>query len=207
MDKKIYTIGSKRLGNEIVLPEAHIMLMHARVVVQQNGLQYIEERDRKAFIQVNGIRVKRKVIKAGDEIILGQTRFSLHRYFKFEQDQITGLRQPNDFSEEFGSLRQIYDNYMEGRERIYREARRKDSVFDPVMLIPFAGVLLRKVLHNELGGKAQINQQEALNNLRHEFSKLYRCPNPDCNKPLGEIPWNTLAEQASCDTCRAIWVQ
>jgi len=206
MDRKIYTIGSRALGNEIVLPEANIMIMHARIVVQSNGIQYIEKRDNQAQINVNGLMVKRKVFVPSDKIFLAQSLFSITRFFKTSNGVITGLRKLNDFSEEFMELKEVYSGYIEARAKIQKQAQRKDLLLDPLMMIPFAGLVLRKLVSVEAGNKNKINMNEALAKLKHEFQKVYRCPNPDCSKSLGETPWSTLADQRQCSSCQVNWV-
>lgn len=207
MNKQVFHIGSRGIGNDIVLNEPHILPKHARIIVQKDGLQYLEERAPGAIVFVNGMRVKRKVIRATDQISFARMPFSVNRYFKVEGGLIKSLRQPNDFSEEFEELRVIYDDYIRAKEAIEKAAKRKELMLDPLLAVPVAGIFLRNIARSMTSGKSRTTRMEAMQNIRHEFFKLYKCPNPECNRPLGEIPWVTLAEDVNCEKCHAIWIK
>ena len=207
MNKQVFHIGSRGIGNEIVLNDPHISPKHARIVVQKDGLQYIEEQSRSAPVLVNGVRVKRKVIRQSDQISLGRSPFSIHRHFKVKDGVIRELRASNDFSEEFEELRFVYEEYIQAKEAIEKSAKKKELLFDPLLAVPVAGIFLRNIARSMTSGKSRTTRMEAIQNLRYEFFKLYKCPNPDCGKSLGEVPWKTLAAQASCDKCHVIWIK
>ncbi|WP_282782447.1 FHA domain-containing protein [Phaeodactylibacter xiamenensis] len=205
MNKKVFNIGSRGIKNDIVLNNPQIQPKHARIVIQKDGLQYIEERSQIAQVRVNGVRVKRKVIRPRDHIKLANVPFSIHRYFKIEDEIIQSLRVPNDFSEEFEELRSIYSDYIKAKETIEKSTKRIDMLFDLLLAVPFVGVLLRNIARSVSGSKTRITRMEKIQDLRYEFFKVYRCPNPDCRRQLGEVPWHTLANQELCESCYAIW--
>ncbi len=206
MEERIYRIGNWDIGNEIVIRDAQVLPRHARIVRRADGLQFIEELEPEAVVVVNGLRVRRKVFHPADEIFLGRLPFHVHRHFKVEGDTLLGLRIPDDFSEEFQSLRARYDQYVKDREAVERELRKKELLLDPLLAVPVAGIFLRNFARSFTSGKQKTLHMEKLQTIRYAFLEEYRCPNPVCRRSLGEIPWTTWAEQKSCDKCRAIWV-
>ena len=63
------TIGSDH-NNDIILDHPSVGRKHARVTVKEDRYYVLEDLDSKNGIRINGRRIRKKRLQAGDEIIL-----------------------------------------------------------------------------------------------------------------------------------------
>lgn len=50
-------------------------------------------------------------------------------------------------------------------------------------------------------GSIGISVQQQLHDLDEEYAKKYRCPNPDCGRPFGAIPYRNIEYNKQCLAC------
>ena len=50
-------------------------------------------------------------------------------------------------------------------------------------------------------GSIGISVQQQLHDLDDEYAKKYKCPNPDCGRPFGTIPYRNIEYNKQCLAC------
>lgn len=147
---------------------------------------------------VNGVMIRQKVVTVQDRILLADMVLDLSLVIRQGLAMAAPARKktnPNDFTEEFGQLKQVYESYKTTRLKLQRDA----NLANATKIIPGFGFGLYAL------ASLAMKTNEKMFVLNEEFRIRYVCPH--CKMPLGDFPWETLANQKSCLRCKAIWLR
>lgn len=92
IEKKSMTIG-RNAGNDIQLDDAAVSGQHARIIIEPNEYLddhdniYIEDMDSTNGTQVNGLPVKRHLLKNGDQLLIGKHKMGFDSELDHGHDQ------------------------------------------------------------------------------------------------------------------------
>lgn len=201
MDKQ-YTIG-RNADNQIPIAQPQVSGRHAVVTVVSDNILVLEDVGSTNGTFVNGVRVKRLLIKPADRVAIGNVPLNLSSLFngvcspnalppKPKDD-------PNDFTDEFAELKDVYEAYRRSKLQLQRGDLTKGTALRAgLALIPFVGCALGILVCGAISDK---EKDFALN---EEFQISYVCPK--CKRFLGFLPWQNLANQKRCTACKTVWV-
>ena len=213
------TIG-KTEDNTFVIKEPDVSRYHATLTREDNGDLLLEDLGSTNGTFVNGTQIIKKKVLAEDKVAFG-TNYGLYVSELLKCD--------NDYSEEFTSLKSIYDKYIREKIRIQSKNQFKTRLFQslPFALIGVFGILMNflgKISNNlfvisliiaisapvfgiYFGARQAAKIPGLLQNLSNQFKINYVCPK--CGAFLGEIPWESLQNKKKCHipSCKAKWVR
>ena len=214
MAPKEYIVGRE---GEIRIHDPRISRRHLKIIRQPDGI-YLEDLDSTGGTWVNGKRIKKKKVSPDDRITLGAD-YTLDLQTCLQKIPFTDA----EFSEEFGQLKGVYEQYNKMRVKIQSTTqgqmmlKRSIPMALPGVLLASAslfgnlgsgaaiigGVLSAGAMVGGLvwGAKEQAKMPEKLNELDEQFKIDYSCP--DCKKPFGQQnSWESLKRQGKCPFCR-----
>ncbi len=145
---------------------------------------------------VNGVMIRQKVVTLQDQVKLADMPLDCAVVVRQALTAAAPVRKKtnqNDFTEEFYQLKQVYESYKTTRLKLQRDA----NLANATKIIPGFGFGLYAL------ASLAMKTNEKMFVLNEEFRIRYVCPN--CKMPLGDFPWDTLANQKSCLRCKAIW--
>jgi hypothetical protein len=212
-------IGKAR-DNDFVVENPHVSRYHARLVRGEDSGWLLTDENSTNGTFVNGRQIVKKRVTPSDRIALGDASCVV------TLSEI--LNHNNDYSEEFASLKTVYDDYVAAKVRIQSSNQFKVRLMQS---LPFAlpgiigvavgfssgkgnpwwfGVSLFIVVCAPavgiyLGAKQSAKIPQQLQDIAHRFKIDYVCPK--CGTFLGEIPWESLKNKKRCSvpTCKARW--
>ena len=199
--EKQYTIG-RSADNQISIAQPQVSGRHAVATVVSDNVLVLEDLGSTNGTFVNGARVKRLLITPTDRVVVGNVPLNLRSLFHSACAPATPLRpkdDPNDFTDEFTQLRDVYDFYKRSKLQLQRGDLTKGTALRAgLALIPFVGCALGILVCGA------INDKEKEFALNEEFQINYVCPK--CKRFLGFLPWQNLANQKRCTACKTIWI-
>jgi pSer/pThr/pTyr-binding forkhead associated (FHA) protein len=209
----------KAIDNDYVVNESGVSRHHATLSREDNGCLLLEDLSSTNGTFVNGAQILKKRISPTDKVILGSD-------YVLNIPEV--LKSNNDYSEEFASLKKVYDTYIEQKVRIQSSNQFKTRLFQALpfalpgiigMVIGFSGkgdpiflvaslvvAVCAPAIGVYLGAKQSAKAPQKLQDLANQFKIDYVCPK--CGTFLGEIPWESLANKKQCpiSSCKAKWV-
>lgn len=214
----ILKIG-KADDNDFVVNDPHVSRHHACLIREESGCWLLEDIGSTNGTYVNGSQVVKKRVTPTDEIKLG------NNYIIKVADI---LKSNNDYSEEFATLKNVYDNYVQAKVKIQSSNQFKTRLFQslPFALPGIVGVVIgflgkgspelfglslliticAPTIGIYLGAKQSAKIPHQLQEIANQFKIDYVCPK--CGTFLGEIPWESLRNKKQCplSTCQAKWM-
>lgn len=191
--------------NDVVLSQGGVSKYHALLTPLSEHVMILEDLDSTNGTFVNGYRIRRTLVKPTDVVMLSKTAFPLAIYFKQNSTPSTPEKADNDYTKEFEALKQVYETYKEGRLEIKNGTNLKKGLMSGVIMMvgnaifPGFGSVVGSIVRSTYA-----DPEEKLVALSEEFRIAYTCPK--CKRFLGELPWQTLANQRTCVSCKAIWI-
>lgn len=226
---QIYTIG-RAPDNSLVTDPKHgsVSKYHAAITFVTDHIVLLQDKGSTYGTIVDGRKVEQTIIGPDNNIILGQTyQLDYPRILALRNLRNTSIKitkqalqpdskiDPLDFKQEFKQLSKIQEVYLEAREVIQLNSPRQQGRLRAALaLIPVAGMALGPfgiLAGAGISAVSQILAAEFLNPsqkliaLDKEFKRNYVCPNPECNRPLGNTPYIDLLTRKQCPTCKAKW--
>ncbi|MDR2145319.1 MAG: FHA domain-containing protein [Tannerella sp.] len=213
------TIG-KATDNDIVIDDPYMSRHHAVLSTGENGELILEDAGSTNGTFVNDIRIVKKKVVPEDGIVLGKE-------YTLTINEL--LHKADDYSDDFGKLKPVYDDYIREKIRIQSRNQFKTRLFQslPFALIGVVGVIFGFLGHAHKGlfifsfvlavlaptvgiyfGARQAAKIPALlQNLANRFKTNYVCPK--CGTFLGEIPYESLSNKKQCpvSSCKAKWIR
>jgi len=215
----IIRIG-KAEDNDYIADDVHVSRYHAILKRDENGNLFIEDMNSTNGTFVNGNRVMKKKISSSDRIVLGnQYQLNISEALKFD----------NDYSDEFATLKSVYNDYIREKIQIQSSNQFKTRLFQslPFAVLGVTGIVISffgkgnngiiiiscilavcaPTVGIYFGARQSAKIPELLQNLANKFKIDYVCPK--CGSFLGEVPWESLANKKQCpvSSCRAKWVR
>lgn len=215
----IIRIG-KDTDNDFIVDDPQVSRRHARLVRDKDGSLLLEDLDSTNGTFVNGNRVVKKNISLTDVVRLGND---------YILDVAEALKSTNDYSDEFASLKDVYNHYIEQKVKIQSANQFKTRLYQalPFALPGVVGIIIgflgkgsptfigislfvavcAPTIGIYLGAKQSAKIPRQLQDLSNRFKINYVCPK--CGTFLGEIPWESLANKKQCpvSSCKAKWVK
>jgi hypothetical protein len=212
----------------LAVPENFSMVSrkHAMVEFTDEGMVFEDSSSNGSW--VNGVPVRKKAVKEGDLIVLGDKDNGYKLDLKIVQQKFESYKNRNrvDFSEEFEVLKKVYSNYNNASNQIKKKYKSKTSL--PQILFSIAGMILFFALGQVFDIPPQIGMffyiavptiavflfslkqdsnamQRELLLTKHNLAKEYHCPK--CKKPLNiDLPIEILEQEKTCPhKCGAIY--
>lgn len=210
----------KANDNDFVINDPQVSRYHALLIQDEKRDLLLEDLGSTNGTFVNNSQIIKKHVTSEDKVTFGTD------YTVSIRDI---LKRDNDYSEEFASLKGIYDDYMKEKIRIQSSNQFKTRLFQslPFAVIGVTGIVLGFMGHTNRGffvfsfilavcaptigiyfGARQAAKIPAqLQHLANQFKIDYVCPK--CGTFLGEIPWESLSNKKQCpvSSCRAKWIR
>jgi len=211
-----------RLGkandNDFVIDDAHVSRHHAQLMRLEDGIWLLEDLSSTNGTFVNAQQISKKRISPTDSIMLGDN-------YTTTLPEILKCR--NNYSDEFASLKNVYDKYIESKVKIQSSNQFKTRLLQslPFALPGVAGVILgflgeggsllfiisllivicAPTIGIYLGARQSAKAPQQLQDITNQFKIDYVCPK--CGTFLGEIPWESLKNRKQCQmpSCKARW--
>lgn len=211
---------------------------HAKITVDQTGNMTITNMKPQNVTFVNGSEIASKRVSSSNTVELGKDRFSINLPVVIETAKkivtVVGpqpLQPPNPTKKfNISHLKRVWDTYEKEIDRIaqqQQETGKKRML--PIMVGSLSGVaspiLATLVAVNTLyitvpvaaisfglyfiNYKKKDTSYEERKEATERFTDEYVCPNPDCNKFLGNISYKLLKKQYSmhCPYCKSEYVE
>ena len=212
---------------------------HAKITVDQTGNMTITNMKPQNVTFVNGSEIASKRVSSSNTVELGKDRFSINLPVVIETAKkiVTVVGQqppqpPTNPTKKFNisHLKRVWDTYEKEIDRIaqqQQETGKKRML--PIMVGSLSGVaspiLATLVAVNTLyitvpvaaisfglyfiNYKKKDTSYEERKEATERFTDEYVCPNPDCNKFLGNISYKLLKKQYSmhCPYCKSEYVE
>ena len=197
--EKKYTLG-RNPDNVVCINKPQVCGHHATLTVVSENLMLLEDHGSTNGTFVNGLQVQRRLIGPDDQIRFGNLPICLEKLFAKNRPPVAPPKPApvnNDYSQEFLKLKDVFAANQEARKAIQnadklKSIARAGLVFIPVIGMPL-GILMMGMLTN--------TEKYAV--LDPEFQLKFICPK--CSRFLGNVYWETLANQKRCG-CGAIWI-
>jgi pSer/pThr/pTyr-binding forkhead associated (FHA) protein/DNA-directed RNA polymerase subunit RPC12/RpoP len=223
-DKKERIIGRE---GDIPVPGTYtgVSRRHAKITKEADGL-YIEDLGSTGGTYVNGKPVRKKKISPKDRVVLG-TDYVLDVGEALAQIPMSDA----EFTEDFCKLKEVYATYNRTRVHIQSQSqgkmmtKRSIPMAAPGLLMAGISLLSGSGSANDnghyklilmitgfvlsavamiggsiWGAKEMEKTPERLSALEEAFKIDYSCP--DCKRPFGQTPWESLRRQGQCPYCR-----
>jgi len=217
--KTVIKIGSAS-DNGIIKKAEDVSQHHALLKISDKEV-IIEDLDSTNGTFVNGIRIKQAILGPKDRVVLAN-KYDISELIPFKKIFPESI--PNDYTQEFASLKQVYDDYVSEKENIIRKSNLKTGwlkffcVSVPVIGIAFLHEPLGKYyfpiyigVNSVLSSLALFvikdkGKETKLKEVEIKFKKNYKCPRPKCEYRLHEN-WEIHRDQGKCPHCKAIWAK
>ena len=192
--------------NDLVLAQGGVSKYHALLTQLSENVMILEDLDSTNGTFVNNYRIRRTLVMPSDTVLVSKVPIPLADYFEKKAFDQAKPKPTNDYSDEFLALKEVYTNYKEGRLEIKTGTNVKKGVVSGVIMMvgnvifPGFGSIVGSIVRSTYA-----DPEEKLLALSEEFRIAYICPK--CKRFLGELPWQNLANQKSCVSCKAIWVK
>lgn len=191
---------------------------HCKIVVSGNSLS-VENLRAENVTYVDGNPIMSKGIGATSKVQLGAERYNvpLQQILQLATGSPSGQPQPTFSLKPLAGVWAEYDGRrMEIQNQAAKWANRQrlqgilsmlgmcigfiPGIDQTVRIAVIVAALLLAVYFFVKGGtKATVQQQ--LHDLDEEYSKKYKCPNPACGKPFGNVPYHNIEFNKQCFAC------
>lgn len=210
---------------------------HAKIMVDQNGNMVLTNMKSQNVTYVNGSEIASKRVSSSNSVELGKDRFSINLPVVIETAKkiatVAPIPTPNPHPnpnpepvKEFNisHLERVWHDLQAKRKEIQAKQKKINLVrsgcglftlcampcifmFGPVGYV-LTGIGIVGNLYSFVGLKND-NTSDVIDQLNEEFQDRYVCPNPDCNKFLGNISYKLLKKQYSmhCPYCKSEFVE
>ncbi len=191
----------------------YTIIGHCRVLIDDKLDITIEDMTDNNFMFINGVECKRRRhVKVDDVVELGPDRYRLAL-----QDIISYITSQKVYH--IGHLKKVYDDYQDTK----RKWQERQGKFNAISAIP--GVISMSSIALAGAGVARgpmiivavvfsiafaivrwgiaKSSPEKNRNLEDDFRAQYRCPNPSCDRFLGQTPYKELLRNKTCPYCKA----
>lgn len=209
---------------------------HARLSVSQNGTMTLENIKPQNVTYVNGSEIVAKQVTTANTVELGKDRFRINLSVILEAASKIVVRPPQPVPPQprpqplpakkynISHLEYIWASHQEMKRIVQSRQRRITMVRSgcgifttSAMLCCFligpvgyvlTGIGLLGNIYSFVGLKND-HTAETVEQFNEEFQDRYVCPNPDCNKFLGNISYRLLKKQYSmhCPYCKSEYVE
>ncbi len=197
--EKKYTIG-RSPDNVVCINKPQVSGHHATLTVVSENVMLLEDHNSTNGTFVNGLQVQRTLISPADKVLFGNLPIGLDKLFAKNRPSVAPPKPApanNDYSDAFLKLKDVFTANQEARKAIQDRDKLKVLARAGLVFIPVIGMPLGILM------SGMLTSTEKFIALDREFQLKYICPK--CKRYLGNVFWETLANQRRCG-CGAIWV-
>ncbi|MDR0437923.1 MAG: FHA domain-containing protein [Bacteroidales bacterium] len=221
MEEKIYTIG-RASDNNTRIDKPEVGRYHARITVNDDGV-FLEDLDSVNGTYINGFRIKEAILNYRDKVVVAKkyplSEIFLISLFRHKNPDVD----PNDYSEEFLKLKDVYDDYQINKKvSIQKFQQRNNWIRLLVVTVPAIALLVilkkTKILGDEyftvyiaatailtaLAPLFLLQENKNFGEIERKFKKKYKCPK--CKLMLTQ-EWEIHLEDEKCPRCGALWAK
>lgn len=220
---RLHVVSSSKkeyfLGFEGSVPKT-VSRQHCKIVVNTDGSMVLINLKPTNITFINGIEAIQKSLKKDDDVELGSEKYKLDLNALLDA---TVEEIPKSY--DICHLKAIWDKYQQDKIDIQVKQSKAAAVQSVTGLLSMASIAcgfipgtesIRPVLYgvaiilavvffvyrmNHAGENVM-----QLKELEDQFHKDYVCPNPNCKRFLGSVPYEDLIKQTkSCFVCKAIY--
>lgn len=113
---RIYTIG-RAPDNSTVINKPDVSNYHARITITETDV-VMEDLDSTNGTYINGFRIKEAILNCRDKVTISKqytlSEDFLLKIFRHIDSQVN----PNDYTKEFLSLKEVYEKYHKEKKRV-----------------------------------------------------------------------------------------
>lgn len=225
--QRLHVVTSQKkeffIGNEGSVPNT-VSRQHCKLTVDDSGGMTLTNIKPTNITYVNGQEIYQKAISKGDRIELGSDRFALDL-----QAILDNIELPQTY--DISHLKDIWEKYQDDLRKMAEE-KEKEALFQRrgsiattigILLGVSAGIIpncpswaryiqfILMVIAALIAIKSFIRAKNNVGRvfitkaeLDKKFQEEYVCPNPECRRFLGNIPYDVLIRQTkNCNMCKA----
>lgn len=218
--QRLHVVTSQKkeffIGNEGSVPNT-VSRQHCKLTVDDSGDMTLTNIKPTNITYVNGQEIYQKTISKGDRIELGSDRFALDL-----QTLLDSIELPQTY--DISHLKAIWEEYDKTKTGLQIAAQKNAAVQSVTGIFSMASMVcgiipvfpgaVRAVLVIIALGLGVIffiyrlrhagENLLQLKSLEEDFHKKYVCPNPNCQRFLGNAPYEDLIKQTKgCFVCKA----
>jgi hypothetical protein len=192
---------------------------HCKLTVNGNDIT-IENIKVQNITFVDGNQIVRKNITPTSKVQLGEERFliPLQQILQLATGGKMGGPEVPTFS--LKPLKSVWEEYDRRKMEIQNDAAKSANKqrlqgilsmlgmcvgfipgIDPTVRIVIIVAALAIAIYFFIKGSMNESVQQQLHDLDEEFAKKYKCPNPKCGKPFGNVPYRNLEYNKQCFAC------
>ncbi len=225
---KTKTIG-KSDTNDVIISDPTVSRSHARVTLLDDNQVLVEDLNSLNGTYVNGYRIRKSTISLNDEVKVSEVKLNLSKIFNISEPPPEDKKDKLDYIKEFAALEKVWNDYQRNRIEITKKHNLKTSLirggFTLAPLVIFNLIkytvemtpeamaafsqqyLVFAILGSTLAVVATGNMspQEKITQLDEDFKVRYVCPNKECSRQLGNVPWKTFQSPGKCPACKAVY--
>ena len=192
---------------------------HCKVTVNGSDIT-IENIKVQNITFVDGNQIVSKTISATSKVQLGEERFliPLQQILQLATGGKVGAPEVPTFS--LKPLKSVWEEYDRRKMEIQNHAAKSANKqrlqgilsmlgmcvgfipgIDQTIRIVIIVAALAIAVYFFIKGSMNESVQQQLHDLDEEFAKKYKCPNPKCGKPFGNVPYRNLEYNKQCFAC------
>ena len=192
---------------------------HCKVTVNGSDIT-IENIKVQNITFVDGNQIVSKTISATSKVQLGEERFliPLQQILQLATGGKVGAPEVPTFS--LKPLKSVWEEYDRRKMEIQNHAAKSANKqrlqgilsmlgmcvgfipgIDQTVRIVIIVAALAIAIYFFIKGSMNETVQQQLHDLDEEFAKKYKCPNPKCGKPFGNVPYRNLEYNKQCFAC------
>jgi len=209
-EKLSYTIG-RRSENDVVIQNNKVSGYHAKVSIVTKDVLLLEDLDSTNGTYINDRQIKRGLVTKRDKVFFGSLRVEMTKMFPANKmyNEHSNLTD----KEKFYALKGVYDNYIEFKEKLAKEQKKRGIYMKGGVLVGAATLSMVIPGIGLLGGFAglilseYLKPEEKIKAVKMQFEQDYVCPH--CNEYLDGVPWEKLRKNKACSFpgCRKKWYE
>ena len=192
---------------------------HCKVTVNGSDIT-IENIKVQNITFVDGNQIVSKTISATSKVQLGEERFliPLQQILQLATGGKVGAPEVPTFS--LKPLKSVWEEYDRRKMEIQNHAAKSANKqrlqgilsmlgmcvgfipgIDQTIRIVIIVAALAIAVYFFIKGSMNESVQQQLHDLDEEFAKKYKCPNPACGKPFGNVPYRNIEYNKQCFAC------
>jgi hypothetical protein len=192
---------------------------HCKVTVNGSDIT-IENIKVQNITFVDGNQIVSKTISATSKVQLGEERFliPLQQILQLATGGKVGAPEVPTFS--LKPLKSVWEEYDRRKMEIQNNAAKSANKqrlqgilsmlgmcvgfipgIDQTVRIVIIVAALAIAVYFFIKGSMNESVQQQLHDLDEEFAKKYKCPNPKCGKPFGNVPYRNIEYNKQCFAC------
>lgn len=221
-----------RMGDQpFKITDLDVGRLHAQLIVNDDYTLVLEDCDSTTGTYINLHKIIRKRVNLNTEIRLGNnTVFKVHKLLPNALVDMIKLKNKEKIKQTFLTLEPIWDAYENERAHLDKRSNRSIllnrlpylvTLLSGIISSLFSSTLLVKIIvpgiafgvttfvafvidkHGEKKRKESVEKNRELESLLKES---YVCPNPECQKFLGNTSFEKLKHERKCSYCKCEWI-